>query len=374
MNFHDYDYFLPEKNLALEPAVPRDSSRLFIYDTKEDLIFFDNFYNLNKYLPNNSFMVLNNTKVLPARVTMKKESGGKAVTLLLINEIIGNNFPMIVDRKIKVGEKIFFDDENFLNIISQNKNIFEAKFDFSKQKLFSLLGRYGTMPIPPYLKKSSLTRNELLEKYQTIFAKTDGSAAAPTASLHFTDSVFKKINKKGIKKLNITLHVGLGTFAPITNENIRQKKLHEEYYEVNKETLRLINQLKSKGEKLIAVGTTVVRTLESIARQRVFSTASPQGGPRRLSQKQLSLLSKSRIQNLESNIYSKTNLFIFPPYDFKMVDILITNFHLPKSSLMMLVEAFLRHKNAKRNLIDLYNIAIKNNFRFYSFGDAMLIL
>lgn len=374
MNFHDYNYFLPEKNLALEPAVPRDSSRLFIYDTKEDLIFFDNFYNLNKYLPNNSFMVLNNTKVLPARVTMKKESGGKAVTLLLINEIIGNNFPMIVDRKIKVGEKIFFDDENFLNIISQNKNIFEAKFDFSKQKLFSLLGRYGTMPIPPYLKKSSLTRNELLEKYQTIFAKTDGSAAAPTASLHFTDSVFKKINKKGIKKLNITLHVGLGTFAPITNENIRQKKLHEEYYEVNKETLRLINQLKSKGEKLIAVGTTVVRTLESIARQRVFSTASPQGGPRRLSQKQLSLLSKSRIQNLESNIYSKTNLFIFPPYDFKMVDILITNFHLPKSSLMMLVEAFLRHKNAKRNLIDLYNIAIKNNFRFYSFGDAMLIL
>ena len=218
------------------------------------------------------------------------------------------------------------------------------------------------MPIPPYLKKSPLTSDELLKKYQTIFAKTDGSAAAPTASLHFTDKIFDKLEKKRIKKYFVTLHVGLGTFAPITDENVKQKKLHEEYFEVDRETLQCIDTLKQEeGKKLVAVGTTVVRTLESKARHRVFSTASPQRGPRRLSQKQMSSL-------------SKTDLFIFPPYNFKMVDILITNFHLPKSSLMMLVEAFLQHKKARKSLVELYNIAVKNDFRFYSFGDAMLIL
>jgi len=335
-----YGYLLPKKNLALEPAVPRDGSKLFIYDSSTDEIVFDHFYNLDKYLPKNSFMVMNNTKVLPARVTMKKEFGGKVVILLLVNEIVGNILPIIVDRKITVGEKIFFDDENFLDIVNQNENIFEVKFSFTKQKLFSLLEKYGTMPIPPYLKKSPLTRDELLKKYQTIFAKTDGSAAAPTASLHFTNKAFDKLEKKGIEKYFVTLHVGLGTFAPITDKNIKQKKLHEEYFEVGRETLRCIDTSKQEGKKLVAVGTTVVRTLESKARHRVFST----------------------------------DLFIFPPYDFKMVDILITNFHLPKSSLMMLVEAFLQFKGAKKNLVELYNMAIKNNFRFYSFGDVMLIL
>lgn len=349
INQKDYDYFLPEKNLALKPAVPRDSSKLFVYDTLTDEIVFDHFYNLDKYLPKNSFMVLNNTKVLPARVVMKKESGGKVVALLLVNEIIGNVLPMIVDRKITVGEKIFFDTENFLDIVSQNENIFEVKYSFTKQKLFSLLEKYGTMPIPPYLKKSSLTRDQLLEKYQTVFAKIDGSAAAPTASLHFTDKVFDKLDKKGIEKYFVTLHAGLGTFAPITEKNIKQKKLHEEYFEVDEKTWKQIKlnqegpsslKLRRVKKKLVAVGTTVVRTLESKARHHVFST----------------------------------DLFIFPPYDFKMVDVLITNFHLPKSSLMMLVEAFLQYKKARRSLVELYNIAIKNDFCFYSFGDAMMIL
>jgi S-adenosylmethionine:tRNA ribosyltransferase-isomerase len=286
MNLDTYGYFLPEKNLALSPAVPRDSSKLFIYNTKSDEIIFDHFYNLDKYLPSNSFMVLNNTKVLPARVTMKKESGGKVILLFLVNELTSLRVvKVLVDRKITVGEKVFFDKENYLDIISQKENIFDLKFSFSQKHLFKLLGKYGTMPIPPYLKKSPLKRDELLEKYQTIFAKTDGSSAAPTASLHFTDSVFNKLDKRGMKKLFVTLHVGLGTFAPITDENIKQKKLHEEYYEVNGETLQCIDTSKKEGKKLIAVGTTVVRTLESIARQRVFSTASPQGGPRRLSQK-----------------------------------------------------------------------------------------
>jgi S-adenosylmethionine:tRNA ribosyltransferase-isomerase len=334
---------LPKKNLALEPADPRDHSKLFIYDTKKDSISFDYFYNLDKYLPSNSFLVLNNTKVLPARVTMKKSTGGKVVALFLVNEIKDNIVPVIVDRKITVGEKIYFDKNNFLVIIDQKENIFDLKFDFGRETLFSLLKKYGTMPIPPYLKKTSLSRSDLIKKYQTIFAKREGSAAAPTASLHFTDRIFKKIGEKGIKKYFVTLHVGLGTFGPISEENVKEKKLHEEYFEVDEKTLRYIDTSKQEGKKLVAVGTTVTRTLESIS-------------------------------NIKDKTFGKTDLFIFPPYDFKMVDILLTNFHLPKSSLMMLVEAFLQHKKAKKSLVELYNMAIKNDFRFYSFGDAMLIL
>lgn len=346
MDLDRYGYFLPEKSLALTQADPRDSSRLFVYDTKKDLVTFDYFYNLDKYLPENSFMVLNNTKVLPARVAMKKSTGGKVIVLFLVNELADSQvIKAMVDRKVNVGEKLYFDKNNFVEIINQKEHIFDLKLGFSREKLFALLKKYGTMPIPLYLKKSPLKRDELLEKYQTIFAKIQGSSAAPTASLHFTDRVFDKLDKKGIKKYFITLHVGLGTFAPITNENIKQKKLHEEYFKINQETRRCIDTSKQEGKKLVAVGTTVVRTLESEARD----------------------------QNLTSSL-QKTNLFIFPPYHFKMADILITNFHLPKSSLMMLVEAFLQFKNSKKSLVELYKIAIKNKFRFYSFGDAMIIL
>ncbi len=369
MNLQDYDYFLPEKNLALEPAVPRDSSKLFIYETVVDKIIFDYFYNIDKYLSKDSFMVLNNTKVLPARVTMKKENGGKVIVLFLVNELGvrsyrlgGQTINALVDRKVNIGEKLYFDTStslsiNFLKVVGQKENIFELEFDFSREYLFALLKKYGTMPIPLYLKKTSLKRDELLEKYQTIFAKTDGSAAAPTASLHFTNKVFKKLDKLRIEQLFITLHVGMGTFAPITDENIKEKKLHEEFFEINRDTWKQIEINRNKGKKLVTVGTTVVRTLESVeARGRKFFDGKPQTA-----------------KNLTPSL-QKTDLFIFPPYDFKMVDILITNFHLPKSSLMMLVEAFLQHKKAKRHLVDLYNIAIKNDFRFYSFGDAMLIL
>lgn len=338
----DYDYNLPEKNLALSPAVPRDSSKLFVYDTVKDEIRFDRFYNLQKHLSPDSFLVLNDTKVLPARVTMKKQSGGKVVVLFLVNEIDGDIVPVIVDRKVTVEEKLYFENNECLDIVAQKENIFELKFSFTKEKLFDLLKEYGTMPIPPYLKKTNLKRDELLEKYQTVFANMEGSSAAPTASLHFTDKVFTSLSKKGINKYFVTLHVGLGTFAPLTEENLKTKRLHEEYYEVAIKTMEDIKKAKNEGKKLVAVGTTVTRTLESIAGTNSLS--------------------------------GKTDLFIYPPYEFKMVDKLITNFHLPKSSLMMLVESFLQHKGAKRSLIELYNIAIENDFRFYSFGDAMLIL
>lgn len=348
MDLNAYDYYLPESNLALSPATPRDLSKLFVYNTQEDEVTIDRFYNLDKYLPTNSFLVLNNTKVLPARATLKRESGGKIVLLFLVNEIERiDEVKVMADRRLEVGNKVFFESGESLEVISQDKNLFVLKYGFGKDSLFSLLQKYGAMPIPPYLKKSPLKKDELMEKYQTIFAKKDGSSAAPTASLHFTKRVFDKLDKKSIDRYFVTLHVGLGTFAPLTDENMRTKRLHEEYYEVNGETILSIQRQKSAEKKLVAVGTTVVRTLES--------------------------LSKLKIQNEKLKIVGKTDLFIFPPYNFRTVDCLITNFHLPKSSLMMLVEAFLQYKGAKRKLTELYEEAIKNNFRFYSFGDAMII-
>jgi len=347
-----YDYFLPEKNLAKTPSVPRDFSKLFIYDTKTNQIFFDRFYHLDKYLPKNSFLVLNETKVVPARVVLKKENRGKVVCLFLVNEMDEENkVKVIVDRKVKIGEKLFFKTDNFVEVVFQEKNIFLVSFNFSKEKLFSLLQDQGVMPVPLYLKDTPLSNRKLKEKYQTVFFKKEkqnlASVAAPTASLHFTNRVFKKLEQKGIKRYFVNLYVGMGTFAPVSEENFKNKKLHEEYYQVDDEVWGKILDEKKEGKKLVAVGTTVVRTLESFVR--------------------------FKIKDNKIKLY-KTDLFIFPPFQFQMVDILITNFHLPNSSLMMLVEAFLQGKGAKKHLIELYNIAIKHDFRFYSFGDAMLII
>jgi len=355
MKLTSYDYFLPNELIAQTPAVPRDSSRLFIYNTTTNKIIFDHFYNLVKYLPQDSFMVLNNTKVLPARVILKKQTGGKAIILLLLNEKVNNGvIKAMVDRKVNVGDKLFIDEKHFFEVIKQEEHLFYLKYHFSYQWLLNKLTEIGKTPVPLYLRKTPLAEKELRKKYQTIFAAVPpkrwnmGSVAAPTASLHFSNRVFNRLDKKGIKKFFITLHLGLGTFAPITEENLKEKKLHEEYFEVDGQILQLINQLKSEGEKLVAVGTTVTRAIESLA--------------------------KLKVQSEKLKIVGKTNLFIMPSYDFKMVDCLVTNFHLPKSSLMMLVEAFLQFKGAKRHLVDLYQIAIKEKFRFYSFGDTMLIL
>lgn len=363
ININNYDYFLPKENLALKPAVPRDFSKLFIYDTIVDKIIFDYFYNIDKYLPKDSFIVMNDTKVIPARAEMKKESGGKVIVLFLVSEPTKQKtVKVMTDRKVSVGEKLYFQNREFVTILDQNDHIFTLKYNFSKNKLFDLLKKYAKTPIPLYLKKTPLKNNQLIKKYQTIFAKKEGSSAAPTASLHFTRRVLKKLEKKGIKRYFITLHVGLGTFAPITEENIKTKKLHQEYYKVDKKTLHYINIMKSEKKKLVAVGTTVTRCLESVSENFITRESHH-------------FVVSSKVKNFQASpLTRKTDLFIYPPYDFKMVDSLITNFHLPKSSLMMLVEAFLQFKKSKRSLVELYNIAIKNKFRFYSFGDAMLII
>ena len=361
IRIQDYEYYLPSKLIAKEPAVPRDSSRLFIYDTQKDSIVFDHFSNLAKHLPQNSFIVLNETKVLPSRIMLTKQSGGRVNTFFLVNEQMEDpgTMRMMVDRKVEIGERLFFNKEESVEVIAHDKHLFTVKIPFGKSRLFQLLEQKGTMPVPLYIKNSPLSRDELKNKYQTIFARAPGgarlcgSAAAPTASLHFTDDVFKSLDAKHIERLFITLHVGLGTFAPVNEKNISEKKLHEEWFEVPENTFQCNTSLDQEKKRIVAVGTTVVRTLESVK-------ISPSD-------------SEGRLKSVKS-VMGKTDLFIYPPYEFKMVDHLITNFHLPGSSLMMLVEAFLQHKNAKRSLVDLYQVAIKEKFRFYSFGDAMLII
>jgi len=390
-----YDYNLIPELIARQPAVPRDFSRLFVYDTETDEIVFDRFYNLAKYLPSESFLVMNNTKVIPARVEMRKVSGGKVRALFLVNELNNDQFSMInfqpaspklpakgevrqgrqrgesisndqiinknkirafIDRKLSIGDKLFFNSQYFVTVIDQHEHIFTVEFNFSTAELFRVLEKKGTMPIPLYIKNTPLSRDELLHKYQTIFAHNKGSAAAPTASLHFTNRLFKKLEKKGISKEFITLHVGMGTFAPVTDDQMKQKKLHEEYFEINNNTLHYIDISKSEGKKIVAVGTTVARTLEAFASSKFKDQSA-----------------KLKFKNKKERIIGKTDLFIQPGFEFKYVDALITNFHLPGSSLMMLVEAFLQYKNSKHHLVDLYKIAIKEKFRFYSFGDGMLI-
>jgi S-adenosylmethionine:tRNA ribosyltransferase-isomerase len=343
IDLNQFDYYLPKNQIAQKPASPRDHSRIFVYDTKKDTITFDYFYHLDRYLTSDSFLVLNNTKVLPARVEMKKTTGGKIIVLFLVNEIKEKGLiPAIVDRKVTVGEKLFFQNGYWVRVETQQGHFFTLCYLFAKEKLFDLLRCFGTMPVPLYLKNTPLERDQLLKKYQTVFAKKEGSAAAPTASLHFTNRVFNKLEQKGIKRYFVTLHVGLGTFAPITEENLMKKTLHQEYYEIAESTWQTIEKERIMGKKLLAVGTTVVRTLESTAKTK--------------------------------KLFGQTDLFIFPPYRFLMIDGLITNFHLPKSSLMLLVGAFLQFKGAKKSLVELYNIAVKNKFRFYSFGDAMVII
>ncbi|MFA6521053.1 MAG: tRNA preQ1(34) S-adenosylmethionine ribosyltransferase-isomerase QueA [Candidatus Gracilibacteria bacterium] len=339
-----YDYHLPQELIAKEPASPRDLSKLFIYDTATDKITFDRFENLDKYLPQNSFLVMNKTKVIPARLKVRKETGGTVELLLLINELQPGDTLIkgLSDRKILPGQKLHISEKHLLEVEKQDEKIFYFKPNFPLEDLTAVLLEYGITPIPKYIKETPLTESDLREKYQTVFAKNPGSVAAPTASLHFTPRVFKKLEAKQIPHLFVNLHVGLGTFAPITEENLRSKKLFEEFYEIEKSTEDEIKELKQQGKKLVAAGTTTVRTLESAAKFKKSSGA--------------------------------TDIFIFPPFEFRAVDALITNFHIPNSSLMMLVEAFLQFKHSKKHLHELYEIAIKENFRFYSFGDAMLIL
>lgn len=338
-----YDYHIPPELIAQEPAKPRDSARLLVYDRKTNKIFYDRFKNIGKYLPANAVLVFNQTKVVPARLQVLKDTGGKAELLYISHD--RNSIKVISNRRLALNQHI-----SLLNgrskVISMTVNKKQGAFyflqpSFPVRQIKSILEKYGQTPLPPYIKHSKLTEKQKKQQYQSVFAKSGLSVAAPTASLHFTKKLISNLKKQGIEVKFVTLNVNLGTFAPLKEENIKTGKLHLETYEIDKKTASDLNRLKKQGRPIIAVGTTSVRTLESAS-----------------------------LQHQLKNLSGQTRLFIRPPYKFKFADVLITNFHVPKSSLLMLVAAL----TGRKKLLDIYQQAIKQQFRFFSFGDGMLIL
>ncbi len=338
MKTSDFDYHLPESFIAQTPAEPRDSSRLLILNRATGDVEHKTFRDLSLILRPDDLLVLNRTRVIPARIFAKKETGGR-VELLLLRRRDSLTWEALVGGKgLRVGKKVVVENgpqAEILEILEGSERL--IRFSEPIEPFFP---RVGNVPLPPYI-------HEKLgdpERYQTVYSRDVGSAAAPTAGLHFTPQLLDELKQKGVKAAYVTLHVGLDTFAPITEENPTEHKIHTEWCELPQETADLINQTKQNGGRVIAVGTTSVRTLESAAIvNRQSSIVDPFTGP--------------------------TSIFILPGYQFKVVDAMITNFHLPKSSLIMLVSAFA----GRERILQTYEIAIKEGYRFYSFGDAMLI-
>lgn len=340
-----YDYSLPKELIAQKPARPRDSARLLVYGRKDGSIKFDTFKNLGKYLPKNSVLVFNQTRVIPARLWLKKDTGGKVEILYLGADAKKRGFKVLANKKLSIGSSLSLLSNRKkvirLRVIAKQENVYLLKTDQTTGNLKKLFEKYGKTPLPPYLKNSRLNETARRKEYQTIFARTGESIAAPTASLHFTKRLMNKLARKGFSLKFINLNVNLGTFAPLKKENLAQGKLHAENYNLDKKTARFITHAKKQGRPVVAVGTTVTRALESAYKN-----------PRAL--------------KLKGN----TKLFIRPPYKFKIISALVTNFHVPKSSLMMLVATLI----GRKQLLNTYQKAIKKHFRFFSFGDGMLIL
>ncbi len=333
-----YDYELPESFIAQNPAYPRDSAKLLIYDRKSKKNLIDTFKNLGDFLPQRSVLVFNNTKVIPARIITTKPTGGK-VDLLFIRKA-GDELIFWANKKLEKGIVVTAGKYFFTVVLKKDKEYF-LKPSFSVNNYLQVFQEIGITPLPPYIKHTTTNEKRLRKEYQTVFAKNEGSVAAPTASLHFTKSLMKKIQDQGHLICFITLHVNLGTFAPLNETHYKLQKLHEELYEIDTATAELLNNSKQDGRKIIAIGTTVVRALESAAD------------------------SHGSIQKLNG----QTNLFITEKTKLKFTDQIITNFHVPKSSLLMLVAAF----TGRQQLFRLYKIAQMKRFRFFSFGDGMYI-
>ncbi len=335
----DFYYDLPEELIAQTPAEPRDSSRLLVYDRVTGKTEHRIFKNVVKYLRAGDVLVVNNTKVLPARLYGSTLNGG-AVEVLLLKRHNMDTWEVLVKpgRKCTVGKKIIISDELSLaveSITSTGERI--VKFEYSGV-FEEILERLGSMPLPPYIKEKLKDKS----RYQTVYAKYDGSAAAPTAGLHFTPELLSEIKSIGVEIASVLLHVGLGTFRPVKEDIITDHKMHSEYYEVGAEAAEIINRAKREGRRIIAVGTTSVRTLESVADENGF------------------------LKPCRGN----TEIFIYPPYQFKCVDALITNFHLPESTLIMLVAAM----TGREEILNVYRTAVEERYRFFSFGDAMMVL
>lgn len=340
MKTSDFDYYLPEEQIAQTPAEPRDSSRLLVYDREKDEIYHKHFYDIVDFLKDGDVLVRNNTKVLPARIFAYTENGGK-VEVLLLKRFNLTDWEVLVKpgKKARIGAKLTVSQELSLVVTDIFEESGSRKVTFNFDGVFEdVISRIGEMPLPPYITEKLKDK----ERYQTVYAKVDGSAAAPTAGLHFTDALFEKIKAKGVEVVDVLLHVGLGTFRPVKVDNVLEHHMHSEYYEIGEEAAEKINKAKKEGRRIIAVGTTSVRTLESAADENGF------------------------VKPIKGN----TEIFIYPPYKFKCVDALITNFHLPKSTLIMLVASM----TGREKILDIYKTAVEEKYRFFSFGDAMLIV
>lgn len=342
MKTTDFDYDLPQERIAQTPAEPRDSSRLLVYNRatgeKEHRIFHD----LPQYLRKGDLLVINQTKVIPARIFGTKETGGQ-VEVLLLRRVDENLWETLVGgKRLFTGKTIRFSDSLSAEIVDQYEGSRRLlRFDGD---LDSFVVSTGQMPLPPYIH----TRLEDPNRYQTVYAKDSGSAAAPTAGLHFTERLMNELKEMGVQFAGVTLHVGLDTFAPVTEDDPEEHHIHTEWCEVSEETARLINETVSNKGRVIAVGTTSARTLETAAQAAVQAGSADRVIP----------------------FCGQTSIFILPGYEFKGIDAIITNFHLPKSTLIMMISAFA----GRENVLEIYKEAIDMKYRFFSFGDAMLIL
>lgn len=341
MNIEEFDYNLPKELIAQTPLEDRSSSRLLVLNKNNGKVKHEHFYNIVNYLKKGDVLVLNDTKVIPARLIGVKEETGAVIELLLLKDI-GNDTWECLSRpakRLKVGTIVSFGDGMLKATVTKklDEGMVQVKLSYDGI-LMEILDKLGTMPLPPYIHE----KLENKDRYQTVYAKNIGSAAAPTAGLHFTEELLKEIEKMGVIVCFVTLHVGLGTFRPVEVENILEHHMHSEFYVMDEKTANILNEAKRDGRRIIAVGTTSTRTLETIASKNDGHFVACSGN---------------------------TDIFIYPGYTFKGIDCLITNFHLPKSTLVMLVSALA----GRENILQAYQEAIANKYRFFSFGDAMFI-
>ena len=348
MHIQEFDYELPEGLIAQRPSEKRENSKMMILDRKNQQIQHKNFFNIVDYLDENCVLILNNTKVMPARLYGYKDTGAKIEVFLLKKYDEENRWEVLIrpSKRVRPGTVIKVSDELSVEIImplpDDGKWVVRMLYEGD---LLQILHKVGNIPLPPYIERKMATeelRQLDFERYQTVYAKNEGSVAAPTAGLHFTEDILNKLKNKGVEVGYVTLDVGIGTFRPVKCENILDHQMDTEAFEISEETAELINRAKAQGKKIVAVGTTTVRTLESAY----------------------------KIYGEIKACKSASNLFIYPPYEFKVVDKLITNFHLPKSTLLMLVSALA----SRQFIFEAYAEAIKENYRFYSYGDCMFIL
>lgn len=338
-DLNTYDYYLPETQIAQFPLAKRDESKLLIYNRHDKSIEHKHFYDIIDYLHKGDVLVINNTRVIPARLFGVKKDTGAKIEILLLKRINYTDWEVLMKpgKRAKTGTIVTFSDDLSLEVLETKEDgnkivkfIFNGVFE-------AILDKLGEMPLPHYIKQKLKDK----ERYQTVYSKVEGSSAAPTAGLHFTKELLEKIREKGVIIAEVLLHVGLGTFRPVNEQNIKDHKMHSEHIEVTEETAKIINDAKKNGQRIIAVGTTSIRTLES---------ATDDNGILHATNKE-------------------TSIFIYPGYKFKMVDAVITNFHLPKSTLIMLISAFCGIDETLR----FYNIAVEENYRFFSFGDACFL-